>query len=160
MLLLTSAAAGCATALPGEMSSAVAPSPARAQDERDVLAAVERLFDAMRTRDTVSLRTMSHPELRLFVPGEAAGAPVVRVSTIGGFIDVIAASRELLDERAIAPEVRIDGNLAAVWTYYEFFRGGAFSHCGVDAFHFARTAAGWQMIGLAYTTRVEGCRGR
>jgi ketosteroid isomerase-like protein len=123
---------------------------------------MNRLFDAMRAQDTAAIRAMSHPELRLFVPGTRPdGTPALRVSTLQQFIDQVAASPVPLDERAIDPEVRIDGNLAIVWTYYNFFRGAAFSHCGYDAFHFARTAAGtWQIIGLAYTVRRDGCRGR
>jgi hypothetical protein len=51
----------------------------------------------------------------------------------------------------------------AAWTagtgdHYEFLRDGEFSHCGVDAFHFARMSAGWQITGLAYTVRRQGCR--
>jgi cyanophycinase len=138
----------------------IAPARARAVDA--VVAAMNSLFDAMRAQDTAAIRAMSHPELRLFVPGtHPDGTPALRVSTLQQFIDQVAASPVPLDERAIDPEVRIDGNLAIVWTYYDFFRGAAFSHCGYDAFHFARTAAGtWQIIGLAYTVRRDGCRGR
>jgi cyanophycinase len=135
--------------------------PGRVRDEVAVIAQMNRFFDAMRTQDTAAIREMSHPELRLFVPGEQGGAPALRVSTIQQFMDQIAASQQRLDERAIDPEVRIDGNLASLWTYYEFFRDAEFSHCGSDAFHFARTAAGgWQIVGLAYTTQRDGCRGR
>jgi cyanophycinase len=126
--------------------------------ELEVIAVMDRLFDAMRARDTTAIRAISHPELRIFVPGGTAAAPALRVSTLQEFMDVIAAATERLDETAFEPEVRIDGNLAAIWTYYEFFRGGEFSHCGVDAFHFARMPAGWQITGLAYTVRREGCR--
>jgi cyanophycinase len=137
-------------------------SPIAPQDVRDVdavIAAMNRLFDAMRMQDTAAIRAMSHPELRIFVPGGTAESPTLRVSSVGQFIDQIAASPVLLDERAVQPEVRIDGNLASLWTYYDFFRGDEYSHCGYDAFHFARAdGGGWQIIGLSYTTRREGCR--
>jgi hypothetical protein len=158
--LLVTAPVGCAS--PGGAAPASAP-PAgvvSTQDVAAVIGAMDRLFDAMRARDTAAIRALSHPELRVFVPGDAAGTPVVRVTTIRQFMDMIGASTEFLDERAIAPEVRIDGNLASIWTYYEFHRNGEFSHCGTDALHFARTAGGWQIIGLAYTTQRAGCRGR
>ncbi|CAN5889916.1 hypothetical protein BH23GEM9_BH23GEM9_01490 [soil metagenome] len=132
--------------------------PATVRAELEVIAAMNRLFDAMRTRDTALVRALSHPELRLFVPGQQAESPTLRVQTLQQFMQSIAASAERLDEVAIDPEVRIDGNLASLWTYYDFRRGSEFSHCGVDAFHFARMADGWKIIGLAYTTRVEGCR--
>ncbi|HSJ25987.1 MAG TPA: cyanophycinase [Longimicrobiales bacterium] len=136
------------------------PIPQRvARDRHDVIAAMDRLFAAMRTQDTAAIRAMAHPELRIHVPGGAPDAPTLRTSTLQQFMDLVAGADARLDERAIDPEVRMDGNLASVWTYYDFRRGEAFSHCGYDAFHFARTAhAGWQIIGLAYTTRQEGCR--
>ena len=133
-------------------------SPQSVLDERAVIAAVNRLFEAMRTRDTAAIRTLSHPDLRLYVPGVQNDTATLRVSTLDQFIRSIAASTQQLNERAYDPEVRIDGNLAAVWTYYDFHRDQQFSHCGIDAFHFARTRDGWTMIALAYTTRRTDCR--
>jgi cyanophycinase len=127
--------------------------PAVAVDEAAVVAAMNALFDAMRAQDTAAIRRLAHRDLRLFVPGTRDGAPTLRVSTLDDFIAQVGTARERLDEQAFRPEVRIDSNLAAVWAYYEFRRDGAFSHCGYDAFHFARTADGWRIIGLAYTTR-------
>lgn len=135
--------------------------PEHVRDVDAVIAAMDRLFDAMRARDTAAIRSMSHPDLRVFVPSEQAGAPSLRVSTLQQFMELVAASAVELDERAYNPEVRIDGNLASLWTYYDFFRGAEFSHCGHDAFHFARVAEGqWQIIGLAYTINRQGCRNR
>jgi hypothetical protein len=123
----------------------------------DVIAVMDGLFDAMRSRDTAAIRALAHPELRLFVPITGADGPAIRVATLDEFIHSVAASPALLDERAFRPEVRIDGELATIWTYYEFRRGDAFSHCGYDAFHFARDTGGWKIVGLAYTIRQQDC---
>lgn len=129
-----------------------------AQGERDVTAAIQKLFDAMRTRDTAAARAAFHPNAMLFVPGEANGAPSLRVSTVDEFVTAIARSPERFDERMREPVIRIDGNLAAVWTYYDFHRGDTFSHCGIDAFHLARTGDGWKILQIAYTNRQQACR--
>jgi cyanophycinase len=131
--------------------------PAVVRDELAVIATMNRLFDAMRSQDTAAIRRLAHPELRIFVPGTGNDRPALRVSTLDEFIAQVAASSERLDEAALQPEVRIDGNLATIWTYYEFRRGERFSHCGHDAFHFARADDGWQIVGLAYTTRAQDC---
>jgi hypothetical protein len=128
-----------------------------AHDRAAVIAVMNRLFDAMRARDTATIRSLAIPDLHLFVPGGTVAEPTLRVSTIDEFILSIAAATDRLDERAFRPEVRIDGNLAIIWTYYDFRRGDRFSHCGHDAFHFARTSDGWRIIGLAYTTRQHDC---
>lgn len=132
--------------------------PQRVRDESEVLAAMNRLFDAMRTRDTASIRALAHPHLRMFIPVQVGGEPAIRTNTIDAFIAQIAAATERLDERAIEPEVRVDGRLASVWTYYEFRVGSSFSHCGTDAFHFVKEPDGWIITGLAYTIQREGCR--
>lgn len=131
-----------------------------AAEEAAVVAVVDGLFDAMRTRDTAAIRRLMHPELRMFVPGMRNGQPVVSVSGVDQFIASVARGRQTFDERAYDPEVRIDGPLASVWTYYEFVLGDEFSHCGIDAFHLARTAGGWRITSLAYTARSTGCRPR
>jgi cyanophycinase len=132
--------------------------PSTVREETDVLAAMNRLFDAMRARDTAAIRALAHPELRTFIPDMRSGRPSIRATTLAAFIAQIAAATERLDERPIRPEVRIDGRLASVWTYYEFRIGATFSHCGTDAFHFVKDESGWLITGLAYTIQREGCR--
>ncbi len=134
--------------------------PVRPAEEREALAVVQRLFDAMRAKDTVALRTLMHPDARLFASGSENGAITLRNTAAPDFVASIGASAQRLDERQRDPEVRVDGNLATIWTYYDFFRDGTFSHCGIDAFHLAKTDAGWKILQIAYTTRQIGCRGR
>lgn len=131
--------------------------PQTAQQEAEVLAAMNRLFDAMRNRDTAAVRQLLHPDVRMFVPSLENAAPVIRVMTPDAWIPSLARAVERLDERAIRPEVRIDGPLASIWTRYDFRIGTEFSHCGTDAFHFGRTAEGWTIIALAFTVQREGC---
>lgn len=132
-------------------------SPQVVRDEADVLAVVTRLFDAMRVRDTTAIRAISHPALHVFTPMDVNDEPVIRTTPIDEMIEFVANAAERLDERAFHPEIRIDGPLASVWTYYDFIAGSDFSHCGTDAFHLARGPEGWLITGLAYTVRQEGC---
>ena len=64
----------------------------------------------------------------------------------------------VLDEVLHDTEVRIDGPLAIVWTYYDFFAGENFSHCGYDAFQLLKVGGEWKIVALADTRRREGCR--
>ncbi|MCI0434946.1 MAG: cyanophycinase [Gemmatimonadetes bacterium] len=132
--------------------------PATTVDERAVVSAVQNLFDAMRAADTAAVRAAFHADARLLVPGNAPDPLTLRNLSVSDFVRAIGASGVRLDERARDPEVRVDGNLASVWTYYDFYRGDTFSHCGIDAFHLARDAAGWKILQIAYTTRQDGCR--
>ena len=131
--------------------------PQTVRDEAEVIATMNRLFDAMRTRDTASIRAIAHPQLRTFIPAEENGQLSIRSSPLDAFIAQVAASTERLDERPIDPEVRVDGRLASVWTYYDFIIGSNFSHCGTDAFHFVKDASGWLITGLSYTIQRDSC---
>ena len=124
-----------------------------------VLAAVHRLFDAMRTGDSAAVRAAFHPSAYLATALEGPNGPVLRVDTLEAFVRAVGTPHgEAWDERLYGEEVRIDGPLATVWTEYSFFVGGKFSHCGVDAFQLARTGDGWKIIALTDTRRQAGCR--
>jgi cyanophycinase len=130
-------------------------SPQTVRDEIEVLAAMTRLFDAMRVRDTASIRAMSHPDLRIFV--SSSGVETIRVTSLDSFVAGVGTATERLDERPADPEVRVDGRLATVWTFYDFVIGSNFSHCGRDSFQFIKERDAWIMVGLAYTVRRDAC---
>ena len=52
------------------------------------------------------------------------------------------------DERLLDYKVEIDGNLAHVWTPYEFWFNENFSHCGANSFTLAKFDDGWKIIHL------------
>lgn len=135
------------------------PAPVAAQaDEREVLAIVHQLFDAMRARDTARMRSLLHPEARLASPGMRNGVFAVTVVSPDVWLGQVArATGGVLDERITGAEVKVDGALASVWTAYSFYIGERFSHCGVDAFHLVRMPEGWRIIDLADTRRRDGC---
>ena len=143
----------------GSLAAQEAPSaPSRAADSAAVLAVVQRVFDAMRSRDSAALRTAFAPDARMMTPGMRNGAPVVSVEPVDGFVRAVGQpSDSTWDERIYNPEVRIDGNLATVWTEYDFYFGSSFTHCGVDAFQLARFAEGWKIVNLADTRQRQGC---
>ena len=60
-------------------------------------------------------------------------------------------------ERFWNPTLLIQGRIAVVWTQYDFYRNGQFSHCGIDAFSLLKTADGWKIAGTTYTAETTGC---
>lgn len=136
--------------------------PASAQQADDgeataIRAVVDRLFDAMRERDTASLGSAFHNEARLY---GLAPDGAVRVTSAAEFVESVANAPEglLLDEVIDDVEIRIDGALATVWTYYDFFAGDNFSHCGYNAFQMLRTDGGWKVVAVTDSRRREDCR--
>ncbi|HEX6052178.1 MAG TPA: nuclear transport factor 2 family protein [Gemmatimonadaceae bacterium] len=151
------AAAIAAIAATALVSTALTrPAHAQQSDSADIIAVAQRMFDAMRTRDTSQLRSVFDPSARLVrVTREGA----VRAESPDGFIQAVARSKDGPPwvERFWDPEVRIDDKIAQLWVKYDFHLGEKFSHCGIDAFQLAKTAGGWKITQLADTQRQTGC---
>lgn len=133
----------------------------RAQDaERAVvLATVQKVFDAMRTRDTTLLTQAFDSTARLVGVSNRGGAPGVSLTTPSQFGAAItrAPAGDVWNERIFDPEIRIDGDVAQVWAYYTFHRNATFSHCGVDAFMLVKVGSAWKITQLADSRRTQGC---
>src|SRR5262245_60456800 len=80
------------------------------------LIAVDGFLVAMGDRDTIALRRVTHPEMRLTTATDANGGSALTLSG-DEFMRVVArASGARWNQRLLAPEVHSDGNLAAVWS--------------------------------------------
>ncbi|HKW40685.1 MAG TPA: nuclear transport factor 2 family protein [Gemmatimonadales bacterium] len=132
----------------------------RAQDpERTaVLATVQKVFDGMRTRDTLLIQQAFDTSGRLLrVAGGAA--PSVRGISASRFAGIVRGAKEgdVWNERIFDPEVRVDGNIAQVWAYYTFHLNATFTHCGTDAFMLLKLGDTWRITQLIDTERQQGC---
>lgn len=139
---------------------ALLPVAASAQSEAaEVRAAVYRLFDGMRDGDSTAVRAHFHPNATLYsVFATPEGERRVAATPIDRFVEAVGTPREeVWDERVGEIEVRIDGDLATAWMPYAFYLGHTFSHCGVNAFHLARTEEGWRTIHITDTRRTDDC---
>ncbi len=144
------------------LAAAVTPAPGQepAIPEAEAMAVVEELFDAMREADSAAVRSLFHPELdRLASSGRTReGMPVVQFGDLNAFAASIArAAPGELDERLGEPVVRVDDNLATIFTPYAFYFKNQLSHCGVNVFLIARSNDEWKIVGLADTRRTNGC---
>ncbi|MDH5588722.1 MAG: nuclear transport factor 2 family protein [Gemmatimonadota bacterium] len=131
-----------------------------AGDEASVEAVVVELFALMKAGDAESMAALMHSDARLATTGiTPEGEPFARVVPIQGWLEGVAGSTRELDERIHGTEVRVEDNLATVWTWYDLYVDGVHSHCGVDAFQLVRTAEGWKILQVTDTRRREGCGG-
>ncbi len=144
---------------PALLLFAVTPLFAQTPDEKDAVAAAQKLFDGMAAHDAAAIRSMVLPDARLYsIPQE--GAPGAGTA-MGDFADRIAAIKGGVEERFTSPPtVSIRGRMAEVWGEYEFLRDGKFGHCGVDSFSLFKTAEGWKIVTIAFTVETTGCKGR
>ena len=160
LALAWSAAAALTPLAAGAQQPVTKDGAAAAADSQAVLAVVNRMFDGMRARDTAAVRSVFAPGAPMLTASFGPdGAPRLNSGQLDAFITALGQpSDRMWDERLFDTHVRVDGNLASVWTGYNFFAGDQFSHCGVNHFTLARHPDGqWRVVHLADTRRREGC---
>jgi hypothetical protein len=60
-------------------------------------------------------------------------------------------------ERYWDPVVHVRGNLAMVWTPYEFWVNDKTSHCGIDAFELVKQDGTWKIGNAMWTVEPDAC---
>lgn len=130
---------------------------APAADRDEIVAVVQRFFDAIAKRDPALAKQVMLPEGQVVAVSEQNGQPVPRVRTAQQFADGLASSTGESLERMWNPDVRVQGGVGTLWTRYDFHRSGKFSHCGVDAFNLVKAADGWRIASVMYTIERTNC---
>lgn len=126
--------------------------------EEDVIAVVSQLFEGMRAQDADLLKSLFHPDALMTGTGMQDGSYRVTMNPPDGWIASISSFQGgIIDERIYDPVVEVSGPLASVWTEYDLYVNDEFRHCGVDAFHLARTDDGWKIVHIADTRMTDGC---
>jgi Putative lumazine-binding len=133
----------------------------KAQSTEDsVKAAVNNMFTAMRNADSASLvNSFSETAVLQTISRNKEGKTMVRTEIISGFGSSIGKlPKGDADERITFGAVHIDGPMASVWTPYEFYFKGNFSHCGVNSFQLVRINGVWKIQYIIDTRRKDNCK--
>ena len=125
----------------------------------EVIEPINALFDGMRQSDTTLIRSAFAPTALLqTITKTKDGLTSVRTEELNKFISSIAKPHEAVyDERITVDMVKVDGDLASVWTPYRFYIGDKFGHCGVNSFQLVRIDGAWKIQYIIDTRRREGC---
>lgn len=128
--------------------------------DADARQVIDTFFDGFHKGDTLKMRSvlMSNVALQT-VFSDKEGKAILSDGSIDDLLKTIANRKEdqKWDERLLDYKIRIDGNLAHVWTPYQFWFNDTFSHCGANSFTLAKTDNGWKIVHLIDSRRKEGC---
>lgn len=135
-----------------------------AQEEfskEDAKAIVDTFFEGFHKGDTLLMSQLLMPDAVLqtaFKTGK--GEDKVVTDSIDKLLTAIANRpvEQKWDERLLSYSVQIDGNLAHVWTPYEFYVNDTFSHCGANAFTLTKTKDGFKILHLIDSRRRASCK--
>ena len=141
----------------GLAAMSLATTATQAQDEAGALAAVEQMFEGMRTANPAMVRSVFADDARFAVLAEADGRQSVRAQSVDGWIDAIGDSGGSWNEQIYDLDVRVDGTMASVWAPYTFYLDGAISHCGINSIELLRDGEGWKVTQISDTRRREDC---
>ena len=128
---------------------------AQTSEENLIKTAVNSLFDGMRTSDSVKInQAFSKTAILQTIKKDGE----VKNENVKAFISSISkVQKGALDERITFSNILIDGSLASVWTPYEFYYQGKFSHCGVNSFQLVKTDNVWKIQYIIDTRRQDNC---
>lgn len=135
-------------------------SAAPGDDRREILAAVQGLFDALAARDPAAVMAVVVPEGTISAHVSRDGVARLRAQRWQDWANGLREGSERLEERMHDPRVRVRGNMGSVWTPYTFYRNGSLSHCGIDLFDMAKVDGRWRILNITFTIETEGCRRR
>ncbi|MCC8358819.1 nuclear transport factor 2 family protein [Salinimicrobium sediminilitoris] len=129
-------------------------------EEDKVQRVVETFFEGFHARDSTIMKSVFHENPVIQTIGRSKTGETVLVreelqKVLKGIVGIPLKTdfKEVLHDYVI----KIDGNMANVWTPYSFYMDETFSHCGVNSFQLLKVEEEWKIIYLIDTRRKEGC---
>jgi hypothetical protein len=129
--------------------------------EADAKHLIDTFFEGFHKGDTLLMQsTLSSDAVLQTAMTDTEGAPTLTMGPAQKLVEAVSQrpASQRWEERLLGHTVHIDGNLAHVWTPYEFWLNGNFSHCGANAFTLAKLAQGWKIIHIIDSRRTLDCR--
>ncbi len=118
---------------------------------------VDDFFTALHAKDTIALKQLCHPDIVMRTIANTKEGNKLREEKFDLFLNSIASipNNMIIFEKLLDYKVEIDGNLAHVWTPYEFYVNDKLSHIGANAFTLYNDNGKWQIIHLIDTRRKK-----
>jgi len=133
-----------------------------AQDDEKIAVqkAIETFFDAFHQQDTLALYKSAADTVTLqTIARDSLGHVKVDTTTYEQFVKGITSipKSAKFEEKLLSFSIQIDGEMANVWTPYEFWWNDVFHHCGVNSFQLVKIEGNWKIVYLIDTRRKKDC---
>lgn len=116
------------------------------QDTMGIKKSINQLFQAMQQVDTIALKNCFNKNAVLQTIVTKENKTVVKDESLQAFIQSIGKQEKgSLEERIVYKSILIDKVLATVWTPYEFYFNGNYSHKGVNSFQLVKIDSNWKI---------------
>lgn len=130
-------------------------------EEKAIKKVISTFFDALHKGDSTLLKSTLHRDIKIqttFTDGK--GIKQLKTQLKEDLLKGVANKKEkdMYLEKLLSYTIKVDGNLASVWTPYEFYLNNNFSHCGANSFQLFNNNGKWQIIYLADMRRRGNCK--
>ena len=132
------------------------PLPPPSFDNANVLAPIERLFDAFEAGDSAAMLRLVYPEGRVTATGNRASGSGLRQQSWAEFAQRVNPEGRFT-ETISNPAIEVDGDIAMVWAPFVVRVGGKVTNCGFDLFDLVREKGTWKIMNLTFSSRTSGC---
>ena len=130
-------------------------------ETENIKTTIIEFFEAFHNQDTLALKAMAKGNIKMqSISVNKEGETVLSGTDYYQFVKTIASipPDTKFEEKLLDFTIKEDGNMANVWTPYEFWFQEKLSHCGVNSFQLLKEDNKWKIIYLVDTRRKEGCK--
>jgi len=129
-------------------------------EEEAIKEVIATFFKGLHKGDSAVVSKTFHKDIKIQTTTTQKGKKILVTEVKTKLLTGIAAKdpKHVYFEKLLAINVQIDGNLASVWTPYEFYFNGTFSHCGTNSFQLFNNNGLWQITYLIDMRRRTNCK--
>jgi hypothetical protein len=131
------------------------------KEEVQIKNTIERFFEGLHKGDSSIVAKTLYKEIKIQTTfTDKSGVKQLKTQSRTSLLRAIASKKpkDVYFEKLLRYDIKIDGNLAAVWTPYEFYFNGKFSHCGANSFQLFNNNGRWEIIYLVDMRKRQGCQ--
>ena len=133
----------------------------KGNEKQEIKKTIETFFEGLHKGDSTLIKTVLHKEIKIQTTrNNREGKNLIFTETREKLLVNIARKKpeDTYLEKLFSYDIKIDGNLASVWTPYEFYYNGNFSHCGANSFQLFYNNGKWEIIYLVDMRRRQSCK--
>lgn len=129
-------------------------------EEKAIKKTIETFFDGLQKGDSTIVSSTLHSTIKLQTTYTGKdGKNVLLTESRQNVLTGIANKKpeHTYFEKLLSWDIKVDGNLASVWTPYEFYLNNTFSHCGANSFQLYNDNGTWKIVYLVDMRRRGNC---
>ncbi|WP_299132097.1 nuclear transport factor 2 family protein [uncultured Tenacibaculum sp.] len=130
-------------------------------EEKEIKETINTFFKGLHNGDSTVIKSTLHTSVKIQTTSvNKEGKKILKTETKNQLLRAIASKKvsDIYFEKLLSYTIKVDGNLASVWTPYEFYYNGKFSHCGANSFQLFNNNGKWEIIYLVDMRRRSNCK--